>query len=213
MYWIVKMFCTSIGKKLLMAVTGLGFIIFLFFHMVGNMTLYVGKDMFESYAAHLHALAPIVAVVEWGLIFFAVIHISIGMLLFFENLQSRPVRYAVKHRAGGRTIGSATMGYTGPLILTFVIVHLLNFRFIDMDQQSLFSVVSGVLSRPYYMAFYTIAVILVAIHVRHGFWSLFQTLGANHPKYMPIIQGIGIFFAVLVAAGFGIIPVYIGLLA
>lgn len=213
MYWIVHMLTASLGKKLLMAVTGLGFIIFLFFHLLGNMTLYAGKNLFESYAAHLHALGPLVTVIEWGLILFAVIHISVGMILFVQDRLARPVRYAVDRSAGGRTFSSKTMPYTGPLILAFVIVHLLNFRFADTMKQPLYSVVSGTFSRPYYTAFYIIAVIIVAIHIRHGFWSLFQTLGANHPKYMPFIRKAGIFFAVLIGAGFGIIPVYIGFIA
>ncbi|MFZ2629947.1 MAG: succinate dehydrogenase, partial [Desulfosalsimonadaceae bacterium] len=105
--------------------------------------------------------------------------------------------------------GSATMPYTGVLILIFVVIHLLNFHFIDHSLQTAFQVISATFSVLPYVVFYTIAIIIVAIHVSHGFWSLFQTLGANHAKYMPAIKGFGIIFSLLVAAGFGFIPVYV----
>jgi succinate dehydrogenase / fumarate reductase cytochrome b subunit len=122
------------------------------------------------------------------------------------------VGYAVKKKAGGRTIGSATMPYTGFLILCFLILHLFNFRFIEQTPQSIFQAVAGTLSVLSFQVVYIAAVMIVALHIRHGFWSLFQTLGANHPKYMPMVQAIGILFSILVLAGFGFIPIYIGMI-
>ncbi len=209
MNWFFSIFRTSIGKKLLMAVTGLGFCFFLLIHLIGNLTLYGGEGLFVSYVAHLHALGPLIIVAEWGLLLFAVIHVATGFLLFIENWRARPVGYALKKNAGGRTIGSETMPYTGILILCFIVIHLLNLRFIEQTPQSVFNALTSTLSTLPYVIVYFAAVILVAIHVRHGFWSLFQTLGLNHPKYMPFIQGIGIVFSLLIACGFGFIPIYI----
>ncbi len=207
---LANIFTTSIGKKLMMAVTGLGFCIFLLIHLLGNLTLYVGRQTFESYVEHLHALGPLITVAELGLLFFLIIHVSTGAVLFVQNLRARPVRYAVNKWAGGRTIGSATAPYTGFLILVFIIFHLLNFHFVEHPGGLVFNTVSATFSSALYVCLYMAAMVVVAIHVRHGFWSLFQTLGANHPKYMPIIQGAGIVFALLVGFGFGLIPLYIG---
>ncbi len=212
MNWFFELLRASIGKKLLMALTGLAFCLFLLIHLIGNLTLYGGKDLFLSYVDHLHALDPIIRVAEIGLLFFAVIHVFTGLLLFWQNLQARPVRYQVNKNAGGRTLGSATMPYTGIFILGFVVVHLLNFHFIDHSQQSVFQAMDTTFSLLPYVIFYTFAVIVVAVHVSHGFWSLFQTLGANHIKYMPAIKGLGVVLSLLVAAGFGFIPVYVSFL-
>lgn len=211
MNWFVDMVQTSIGKKLLMALTGLGFVLFLLIHLIGNLTLYAGKDTFLSYVAHLHALDPLIRVAEIGLLVFAAVHVVTGLTLFWQNLKARPVRYHVNRWAGGRTIGSATMPYTGLIIIGFVVVHLMNFHFIDHDTQTaVFDALSRTFASLPYVIFYTLAVLVVALHISHGFWSLFQTLGANHPKYMPAIRGFGIGFSLLAAAGFGCIPVYVG---
>lgn len=209
MNWFIAFLGSSIGKKLLMALSGLMFCLFLLIHLIGNLTLYGGKDLFISYVEHLHALGPLIHVAEFGLLTFAVIHISTGLILFWQNLQARPIRYQVNKNAGGRTIGSATMPYTGIIILIFVIIHLLNFHFIDHSRQTVLQAMNHTFSALPYVVFYTLAIIIVAIHVSHGFWGLFQTLGANHAKYMPAIKGLGIISSLLVAAGFGFIPVYI----
>ena len=209
MNWITQTFGSSVGKKLLMAVTGLGFIGFLTAHLAGNLSIYAGRDAFNDYALHLHALGPLLTVFELGLLTLAVIHVFTGLLLFYQNWQSRPKRYQVYKSSGGRTIGSATMPYTGILILLFVIFHLTNFSFVDKSHTTIFDIVAGSFQNPAYVAIYVAAMIVVALHVSHGFWSLFQTLGANHPKYMPIITGAGLVVSIVFGVGFGFIPLYI----
>lgn len=213
MSWFTETFQTAIGKKLLMAFTGLGFVLFLLIHLIGNLTLYFGRTVFLSYVRHLHALGPLITVAEVGLLVFAAIHITTGTILFFQNLAARPKRYAVKKNAGGRTISSATMPYSGFLILLFIILHLINFRFVADPEQMLYQVVSHTFSLWGYACIYIVAVIIVAFHVRHGFWSLFQSLGLNHEKYMPFIRKVAVAFAVIAAVGFGFIPLYIGFIA
>jgi succinate dehydrogenase / fumarate reductase cytochrome b subunit len=203
---------TSVGKKLLMAVTGLIFCIFLTAHLAGNMTLYFGKDLFNAYAAHLHALGPLVTVFGWGLLLFGLIHVGTGLFLFYQNFRARPVRYGVNKRAGGRTLGSGTMPYTGVILLLFVIMHLFNFHFVDKTHTTIFDIVSAAFSKPGYVVVYTFAMIVAAVHVSHGFWSAFQTLGANHPKYTPFLRGLSLVFSLVVGIGFGFIPIYVSLL-
>jgi len=209
MNWITQTFGSSVGKKLLMAVTGLGFIGFLTAHLAGNLSIYAGRDAFNDYALHLHSLGPLLTVFELGLLALAVIHVFTGLLLFYQNWQARPKRYQVYKSSGGRTIGSATMPYTGFLILFFVIFHLSNFSFVDKTSTTIFDIVAGSFQNPAYVAIYVAAMIVVALHVSHGFWSLFQTLGANHPKYMPIITGAGLVVSIVFGVGFGFIPLYI----
>ncbi|MFO7666139.1 MAG: succinate dehydrogenase cytochrome b subunit [Desulfobacterales bacterium] len=211
MIWMIKTFTSSIGKKLMMAVTGLSFCAFLTAHLLGNLTLYAGRDAFNSYAEHLHSLGPLITVAETGLLFFGIIHVLTGLFLFFQNISSRPVRYEVNKNAGGRTIGSATMPYTGLILIAFIIFHLINFHFIDKTGTTIFQIVKDAFAKPSYIVIYVMAVIIAAFHVSHGLWSAFQTLGLNHLKYMPLIRKAGIAFSILIGIGFGFIPVFISL--
>ena len=209
MQWIVDFFGSSVGKKLLMALTGFCFIGFLAGHLIGNLTLYGGRDAFNAYAEHLHALGPVITVVELALLTLAVIHVFTGMILFLQNLKARPVRYAVNKNGGGRTISSRLMPYTGFAILLFLIYHLLQFHFVDKTFTTIYDIVSLAFANVLNITFYIAAMVVVALHIRHGFWSLFQTLGANHPKYMPIIMGASLVFSLIFGIGFGFLPVYV----
>ena len=209
MNWLVRTLWSSIGKKLLMALTGLAFCGFLVTHLIGNLTVYGGKGLFLSYVEHLHAWGYLITAAEWGLVLFGLIHVMTGLLLFYENWKARPVRYAVKKWAGGRTIGSATAPYTGVLILIFIIVHLLAFRFVDKTSIDDYVILSRTFAQFGYVLFYIAGVIIVAVHVSHGFWSGFQTLGLNHPKYMPLIRRLGLAFSIVIGIGFGSVPVYL----
>ncbi|MFZ0134579.1 MAG: succinate dehydrogenase cytochrome b subunit [Desulfobacterales bacterium] len=209
MNWLAQTVASSIGKKWIMALTGLGFSIFLTTHLAGNLFIYGGRDAFNSYAEHLHSLGPLVTLFELGLLTFAILHIGSGLILFYQNFASRPQRYAVNKSGGGRTIGSRTMAYTGILILVFVVFHLLNFTFADKTGTTIYEIVSRTFTRPVTVVLYVLAMAVVAVHVSHGFWSAFQTLGANHPKYMPFIRGAGIVFSLFVGLGFGLLPIYL----
>ena len=197
----------------MMAVTGISFSGFLLLHLAGNLTVYRGKDAFVAYSEKLHTLGILLTLAEFGLLFLGLVHVLTGAVLFYQNLNARPRRYAVKKGAGGRTIGSATMPYTGLLILTFVIVHLLNFHFVDRTDRTIFQIVAATFANPGYVVGYIAAMIVAAVHVSHGFWSAFQTIGASHPKYFPLLKGLGILFSLLVAIGFGALPVYIAFIS
>ncbi len=209
MNWMIQTLWSSIGKKLLMALTGLAFCGFLAGHLAGNLTIYGGKDAFNSYAEHLHALGPVLTLMEWGLLVFAVVHICAGLTLFYQNFRARTSRYAVNKWAGGRTIGSATMPYTGILLLAFIILHLINFHFVDKTNTGIYQIVAQTFENPFYVVIYILAMTVAAVHVSHGLWSAFQTIGANHTKYMPFIMALSIIFSLAVGFGFGIIPIYL----
>ena len=207
MYWLVRTFTSSIGKKMVMAITGLMFCSFLLVHLIGNLTIYGGKDLFIAYVDHLHSYGPLITLAELVLLMLALTHICMGAILFYQNLRARPVRYAVKRSGGGRTFASATIPYTGLIILAFIILHLITFRFVDKTEVNDFQILTTTFAQPWYVVFYVFVVIVAAFHVRHGLWSAFQSLGANHPKYMLVIQGASLIFSLIVAAGFASIPI------
>jgi succinate dehydrogenase / fumarate reductase, cytochrome b subunit len=209
MRWLLDLVLSSIGKKLLMALTGLFFCSFLAVHLAGNLTLYAGARVFDSYAEHLHSLGPVLAVAEPGMLLFALVHVSTGLFLFFQNLRARPARYIMNRAAGGRTPGSRTMPYTGLVLLAFVVYHLLGFHFVDKGSRTIFEIVSHAFSNPAVAGIYVLAMIAAGLHVSHGFWSAFQTLGASHPRYTPLIRGAGLLFSLAVGLGFGSIPLYL----
>ncbi len=204
----MNMFKTSIGKKFLMAVTGLCLTLFLTVHLIGNLTAYFGKTTFNSYVEHLHALGILIRIAELGLVILAFFHILTGLSLFFQNLKARPIRYEINKKAGGSTISSSTMPYSGILILLFVIIHLIGFFMIKGYGTDIFRLLEAIFANPIFVAIYICAVIIVAFHVRHGFWSAFQTLGANHPKYTPVIENFGLIFSFIIGISFGFLPIY-----
>lgn len=209
MTWLINTLTSSVGKKLMMALTGLSFCGFLAAHLAGNLTIYGGRDYFNSYADHLLSLGVLLTAAEWALLILAAIHVLTGLTLFYQNYQARPVRYKVNKSAGGRTWGSATMPYTGVLLLIFVIIHLLNFRFVDKTATTIFEIVTAAFNHMGYVALYVAAMLVAALHISHGLWSACQTIGANHPKYTPLIRTVSLVFAVAVGIGFGLLPIYL----
>ncbi|MCX5888148.1 MAG: succinate dehydrogenase cytochrome b subunit [Deltaproteobacteria bacterium] len=211
MTWLYRTLSTSVGKKQLMAITGLLFLLFLCTHLLGNLSIYGGPTSFVSYAEHLHALGNLLVAAEVIMALALIIHVITAVVLFFENRAARPIAYNVDKSGGGRTFSSQTMPYTGLLILGFIGVHLATFshHIVDQTTRNIFLIATDVFSHKGYLAIYLLGVIIVAFHVRHGLWSAFQTVGANHPKYMPFIQKLSIVFAVIVALGFGSLPLVV----
>ncbi len=213
MSWYMFLLGSSVGKKILMAVTGLCMIGFLAVHLLGNTMAFAGADAFNGYAHKLHSLQPYISVFNIGLAALGLIHIVIAILLFFDNLKARPKSYEMVRNPGGRTIGSNTMPYTGVLILIFVIVHLLKFTFSDKSVTPIYQQMAATFSNPLWVVFYVAAMVVVAVHISHGFWSLFQTFGLNHPRYMPLIMKLGLVVAFVIGIGFGVLPIYMLIIA
>jgi succinate dehydrogenase / fumarate reductase cytochrome b subunit len=211
MNWLIAALGSSVGKKLMMALTGLAFIGFLAAHLAGNLTIYGGKGAFNDYAEKLQSLGPLLHLFRAGLIAFALVHILTGLYLFLLNRRARPVGYRVQASAGGRTLSSRTMPYTGIVNLAFVVYHLFHFTFVDKSATTVFDMVAAAFNRPAIMLLYAALMIVVALHVRHGFWSAFQTLGVNHPKWMPAVTTASIAAGFVVALGFGLLPLVVAL--
>jgi succinate dehydrogenase / fumarate reductase cytochrome b subunit len=208
MNWFIATLFSSIGKKLVMAITGLIFCLFLAVHLIGNLSLYSGQIAFKTYSEHLHSLGLMIHVIEGVLVICALVHIFFATLLYFENLRARPVGYVMKKGGGGQTLSSRIMPYTGLFLLVFVIIHLFTFTFVGRIQQDIYQIVTRVFTNPGYVIFYVFTMVVAFFHIRHGFWSAFQSIGANHPKYMPLIRGLGWAFAILIGVVFASIPVF-----
>jgi len=217
---------SSIGKKLISGLTGLLLSGFIVGHLIGNLLLLVGPEAFNAYAHFLetfgHGFAVYVA--EAGLILVFLFHIVTGLTVAWDRLRARPARYVKMANAGGashKTIASRSMIVTGLIILVFLVLHIWMFKFGPGVDAGYTTSVDGETSRDLYRlvvewfqigpvtAAYVLVMLLLGTHLRHGFWSAFQSLGANNPKYMPFIYGFGSVFAVVMAIGFLVIPVII----
>jgi len=206
MGWIGSLYRSSVGKKSIMAASGLLLSLFLLTHLIGNSVSFLGREAFNAYAAKLHSVGNLIYIFETGLLTLFLIHIITGVILYLENLQARPSRYSVNSSEGGRSWGSRTMPYTGAIIFVFIIVHLLNFHFTDKSVP-VADLVRELLSRPPLAFFYIISLLAVALHLSHGAWSLFQSMGFNHDKYNRLLLKGALVFSILVGAVFILIPV------
>jgi succinate dehydrogenase / fumarate reductase cytochrome b subunit len=206
---------SSILKKVFVALSGLALCGFLIVHLAGNFLLFKGPEAFNGYAHGLER-NPLLLPAELGLVAIFGVHILFALRVSWENRRARPERYEVFADKGGRTVASRSMIVTGLLVLGFIVVHLVNFRFADVGtyvgqhgsaQRDLHAAVVGLFGRPEYAFLYVAAVGLLGLHVSHGVQSLFRTLGFHHPRYTPIVCWISRLFGGAVAVGYAVFPV------
>jgi len=211
MSWVWKSLNSSIGKKLVMAVTGVALMLFLIIHLAGNMSLYGGKEAFNGYVELLALIKPLIRVIEVILAAIFIFHIFNGTRLWIENKQARPQGYSVNGSRKNTTVFSRTAFITGSIVFIFLVIHLqtiwYKFNF-SGSEQDLYTLTTEWLQVWWYAALYFIAVLLLGFHLNHGFQSAFQTFGWNHKKYFPFIEKLGTVYALIMTIGFGSIPVY-----
>jgi len=220
MKWIINLFTSSIGQKLVMSLTGIFLITFLPVHLLGNLQLLAddGGDSFNVYAKFMTSFTPI-KVISYGLYAFILLHIVQGFAIWFQNRNARESRYAVNATVNS-SWASRNMGPLGMILLIFLVVHMGQFWFkmkfgtmemveIEGDQvKDLYTPVYAAFKNILFVIFYVVCMAFIGLHLSHGFQSAFQTLGLNHKKYTPLIKGIGIAYSILIPLGFAIIPVY-----
>ena len=205
--WFVRFLTSSIGKKLLMATSGLLLFLFLCSHAAGNATIFMSSAVFQSYADELHSHPLIVLVFSLVFLLIFLVHIGIGLFLFYQNREAGSSRYAVNTRVVKNSFASETMPYTGLIILLFLVVHLFGFTFAPKDIP-ISVTVKELLGGFFYGAFYIFSFIALAIHLSHGFWSMLQTFGFNHPRYNCLIANLTYIIPVFFLILFGGIPLY-----
>jgi succinate dehydrogenase cytochrome b subunit len=208
---LTKIFNPTIGRKALMALTGLFLCLFLCEHLYGNLLLYYNDHghQFELYS-HILTRTLFIRVIEYGLFAAFIIHAIDALMLTIQNKKARPIGYAQQKQSGNSTWISRNMGLTGSVILFFLVVHLRMFffphRFLDVHE-TMYQDVVAAFQDWRYSAFYVLSVIFLGLHLSHGFQSAFQTLGINNKNYAPIIKCIGIGFALIMTIGFASIPI------
>ena len=214
MSWITTTLTSSIGKKLLMGLTGLFLISFLLIHCSINACIFVndGGETFNA-AAEFMAKNLFIRTAEIGLFVGLLLHIFDGLRLWYENNQKRPVKYAMVSPETS-TWYSRSMGLLGTILLIFLIIHLRHFwvvsRFTDeitSGQSTLFDEMKEVFNNLWVVIVYVLGTISLSYHLLHGFQSAFQTLGWNHPKYTPAVKAIGAGFAIIVPLVFALMPI------
>lgn len=215
-----KYFTSSIGKKQVVAVSGLFLILFLIAHLAGNLFIYGGPEVFNKYAATLKSLGPVLVVIESVLTLIFVTHIVFTAMVVIENKKSRPVQYAAGTAYKERSLATRLMPYTGTVLLVYLITHLCDFTFSDPttsvsvfagQQLGLYGLVVHAFMNPLWVAWYVVAMIAVGFHLVHAFQSVMQTFGINHPYYTPFIKKFSLAFGIFISLAFSIIPLYIWL--
>ena len=210
---LLSIFNSSIGKKLLMALTGLFLCTYLVVHLAGNLLLLKqdGGKAFDQYSELLPSLL-IIQVIEYGLFAVFILHIISGTVLWLQNRAARPQKYAVNKPQENSSFFSRTMFLSGSILFIFLVVHMRTFwytsRFQASGNFSMYDVATTAFADPIYSAFYVVAIVLLGFHLRHGFQSAFQTFGIKHQKYTPLIEGIGVVFWLLIPLGFAAMPIY-----
>lgn len=220
MNWFTIFFSSSIGKKLVMALTGLFLILFLVVHLIGNLQL-LKSDSGEAFNIYARVMTsnPIIKVISYVNYAAILFHVFWSIMITRRNKAARGKQgYAVVDNSSHWT--SRNMGILGTLIFIFIVIHLRDFwyqmhwggiptaTYDGVEYKNLYDVVDQVYSEIWFVALYVVSMALLAFHLFHGFGSAFQTLGLNHVKYNPVIRFVGVAFAIVVPALFALIPIY-----
>lgn len=214
-----------ITRKLITGVTGLGLMIFVLIHMIGNLTYFSpDPDAYNRYSDTLIGLGPLLWVVELGLLAFFVFHAFVGVSIWLKKRSSRPIGYEVYRSVGSPSLqstSSRSMIITGAILLLFLIIHLISFKYgagvsegyvvnVDgVDVRDMKRLLEEKFASPLYTFAYVAVMLLLAVHLRHGVWSALQSLGAMSPRLTPVVYSAGLFIGLLIAIGFFVLPVYI----
>jgi succinate dehydrogenase / fumarate reductase cytochrome b subunit len=222
MSWVTKTLKSTLGRKLIMALTGLFLILFLTGHVSGNLLLFKGDggEAFNMYAKFM-TTNPAVKLLSYLTYISVIGHVIYSILLSLHNKSARPVGYAESNASTNSAWSSRNMGVLGTIILVFLVVHLQGFwakmhwgempmvTYGDEEYKNLFLVVSEAFKQEWLVALYVISMGFLGFHLSHGFASAFQTLGLNHKKYSPAIKALGQFYSIVVPALFASMPLYI----
>ena len=212
------LFSSSLGKKYLMAITGLFLCSFLIIHFLGNIALFTNPVQFNEYTRFMSS-NPIIRVMEIILVLGFLTHIIDAIILTRVNKKAQPVKYAMNKNKSSWY--SRNMGLTGTIILVFLILHLQSFWYeykfgevlmtVDSNGneiKDMFTIVKTAFSEWWYSAIYILAMILLGSHLNHGFQSAFQSVGLRHKKYTPTIKMLGTGFSISITLGFISFPIY-----
>jgi succinate dehydrogenase / fumarate reductase cytochrome b subunit len=215
---ISSFFSSSVGKKMIVAVTGVVLIAFVIGHLLGNLQIFLGPDWVNSYAEHLRELGPLLWVIRGFLLINVLLHIFYTISLTLENRRARPERYKKKEHVKA-TFASRTMALSGLIVLAFILYHLAHFtvrvtdpRFLllkndPLNRYDVYSMMVYGFQNYFVSGFYVIGLFLLTLHLSHGSSSFFQSLGLNDKKLTSKLATAGRVFAWLLFIGYTSIPV------
>lgn len=212
---------SSLAKKYWMSATGLFLCTFLIGHLVGNLQLLLPPDealvVFNEYARFM-TTNPLIKILSYLTYFSILFHAVDGILLVIQNKKARPVQYAYNKASANSSWASRNMGLLGAVVLFFIIVHMRSFWYemhfgsiaLDVNgNKDLYTITTAAFQELWYVVMYVLCMIAIAFHLSHGFASAFQSIGANHAKYTPVIKKVGAAFGILIPLAFAIIPVFL----
>jgi succinate dehydrogenase / fumarate reductase cytochrome b subunit len=217
---------SSVCKKIFNGLTGLGLLLFVVVHLAGNLTLLIGPEAFNAYAhfitSLMHGVFPYVA--EIGLLLFFFGHVVTGVSVSLSKLKSRRHPYVMTADAGGAShisLSSKTMIVSGSILFIFIVLHIAHFKYGPAEAEGyvvwlhgqelrdLYRYVVEEFNKPLITFGYMFVMVLLGMHLRHGFWSAFQSLGLGSPRLTPVIKGAGFVVALILCIGFLALPIYI----
>ena len=210
MKWLFRSLNSSVGKKGLMALTGLLLLGFLLGHLGGNFLLLQGQEPFNAYSHYLIS-HPLIIPIELGLLLIFFVHIGLAIRVSLENKLSRPVDYAVPLCETHQKLSSATMLITGVALVLFVVVHLLGVKYgpvyftAAQDGtviRDLYILVLEYFKSPTMVLFYSAGMVILGVHLSHAFWSACQTLGLTSRKLSATLKAISLILAVVISGGY-----------
>ena len=210
---VARFYESTIGKKAVMAVTGFVLFGFLIVHMLGNLQIFLGRQVMNHYAETLHQNPPLLWTARIILLIAVVLHIGASLQLSTIKRQARPTPYTKRANVGS-SWASRSMMLSGPLIAAFVVFHLLDLttgsihpgQFVELHAYE--NLVTGMTFVPFALI-YIGTMIFVGSHLSHGIWSLFQSMGLSHPRYTPMIKKFATVFSWILVAGFISVPLTI----
>ncbi len=215
-----NLYRSPIGKKIVTGITGLGLTVFVLEHMIGNLEFLFSDAGYNEYSHFLISLGPVLWVVEIGLLLFVIFHITVGINIALGKRRARGPGYLKYETAGApsrQTISSRSMIVTGIILGGFLVIHLLSFKYGTYYETTVDGVVMRDLAalmrekfaHPGYAFGYPVLVLILTLHLRHGIWSAFQSLGATKPSLTPIIYTLGGLVGLLIGIGFLVVPIAI----
>ena len=224
MLYIKRALASTLGQKYLTAITGIGLVIFVIFHFISNLMLFhPNPAIYNGLSNSLIELGSWLVLAEIGLLAIVVIHIVVAIRLKYLAMRARPVAYVHKQSKQGPSkegFSSTRLLLSGVVILGFLIIHIAQFKFGPNISEGYSTVIQGktvrdlhrivaeTFKKSYWASFYFVCMILLGFHLRHGIWSLFQSLGATNRRTTGPIYRIGTTLAVLVALGFALMPIW-----
>ncbi|MGN8224805.1 succinate dehydrogenase cytochrome b subunit [Gracilimonas sp. BCB1] len=220
---LIKALNSQVGRKIMTGITGIGLMLFLIGHLVGNLTIFGESQAFNVYTYTLESLGPLLYVIEAGLAFFFLYHAILGISIWLQRRKARPEGYAKYQTKGGpshQSLASRSMIWTGIIILVFLVFHIWHFKFGPTETIALESVgateardlralVIAEFQKPLVAFGYIAVLALVILHLSHGAWSAFTSLGMKHGETSKKVQLGAYIFAIVLMLGFIFIPLYI----